>query len=446
MKIALPLCLLLFGGCLSSIAAAADSKTSSSCVGTYRLTDGRDVDVAVSDDTHYRWRMKDGTTGKLARVSGDTWSSTLGWTEREDGHRVAFTDCAGGQIKFDQVAGRMLHFDVHDTRFAVSGANLAGRLVMPPGTGKVPIVVLLHGAEHDSARDRYALQRLFPSVGIGTFVYDKRGTGESSGRYTQNFLTLANDAIAALHEARRLAGSRAGRVGYQAGSQGGWVAPLAATIEPVDFVIVSFGLAVPPIEEDRAAIALDMSRRGYGPDVLKKAMEVADATSEVLLSNFREGYDQVALVKQRYGAEPWFEFVHGNVSFFVLQKPEAELRDVGPTLFPGAPMEYDPMPVLRNLQTRQLWILGEEDIDAPSAETVKRLRALVNAGSPISVAVFPRAEHGMYEFEIAPDGTRLSTRQPAGYFDMMRDFINGDFNSGDFKGRYGSADLGGPSL
>ena len=78
---------------------------------------------------------------------------------------------------------------------------------------------------------------------IGAFVYDKRGSGGSSGRYTQKFLTLANDAIAALTEARRLAGS-----------QGGWVAPLAAKIEPVDFVVVSFGLAVSPLDEDRAAI------------------------------------------------------------------------------------------------------------------------------------------------------------------------------------------------
>src|SRR5690606_38233641 len=122
--------------------------------------------------------------------------------------------------------GMRLRFDTTETSFEVAGATIAGRLVLPEGQGAVPIVVLVHGAERDSARDYYTLQRLFPSAGIGAFVYDKRGTGGSSGRYTQNFLTLANDAIAALHEARRLAGTRAGRIGYQAGSQGGWVAPL----------------------------------------------------------------------------------------------------------------------------------------------------------------------------------------------------------------------------
>src|SRR5690606_34454026 len=222
-----------------------------------------------------------------------------------------------------------------DTRFDVQGATLAGRLVLPPGDGPVPVVVLVHGAERNSARDDYALQRLFPAAGIGAFVYDKRGTGASTGRYSHDYLTLATDAIAATREARRLAGPRAGRVGYQAGSQGGWVAPLAARIEPVDFVVVGFGLAVSPREEDREAIAFDMQRHGHGPEVMAKAMEIADATAAVLLSGFREGYDRLDAVKAKYAREPWFEDVHGNITFFLLETPAATLREQGPSLAPG---------------------------------------------------------------------------------------------------------------
>jgi hypothetical protein len=32
-------------------------------------------------------------------------------------------------------------------------------------------------------------------------------------------------------------------------------------------------------------------------------------------------------------------------------------------------------------------------------------------------------EHGIYEYEITADGKRLSTRNPDGYFAMMRNFI-----------------------
>jgi len=69
--------------------------------------------------------------------------------------------------------------------------------------------------------------------------------------------------------------------------------------------------------------------------------------------------------------------------------------------------------------------LGGQDIDAPHEETERRLRGLADEGLPIRVVVYPDAEHGMYEFELAPDGTRLSTRQPPDYFAAMRDFILG---------------------
>lgn len=425
-----------------AIAAPAPTPAPADChVGSYRLQDDRVVDIGTSDD-HLRWRLTDGTTGALTRTGGDTWTSTLGWTGRPDGHRIVFGHCADGTIRFDADRGTRIPFDVIETQFASGGVTLAGRLVLPAGTARVPIVVLVHGAEHDSARELFALQRLFPANGIGAFVYDKRGTGGSGGAYTQDYLMLANDAIAAMREARRLAGARAGRVGYQAGSQGGWVAPLAATIEPVDFVVVGFGLAVSPLEEDRSAIVLDMTRNGYGTDVVAKAMDVADATAAVLLSDFRDGYDKVAAVRAKYGNEPWFKRVHGNVTFYILEHTEAELRTQGPTLLPGVPLQYDPMPVLRNLRTPQLWVLGADDIDAPSAETARRLATLAASGMPITTAMFPNAEHGIYEYITAADGTRLSTRQPDGYFRMMCDFIR----DGRLRPAYGTATLSGAGV
>ena len=407
-------------------ATARDLAGEPNChVGTYHFARQPTVDVGPNEPGKLRWRRTDGTTGELTRSSHGDWTSTRGWTDRPDGIHVTFGRCGSDGVLFDGMQGMRVAFDVTETQFAVEDAVLAGRLVMPKGTGRVPVVVLVHGSEHDSAREDYALQRQFPATGIGTFVYDKRGTGGSTGGYTQDYLVLANDDIAALREAKRLAGERTGRVGYQGGSQGGWVAPLAALIEPVDFVVVGFGLAISPLQEDRAAIALDVTRHGFGVDVMAKAMQIADASAMILDSNFQDGYDKLAAVRARYQSEPWFHDIHGDVTWILLEKSPQELRVAGPKLFAGVPLHYDPMPVLRNLSVPQLWILGEDDVDAPSAETARRLRALTADGHPISVAVFPHAEHGIYEYETAADGSRLSTRQPDGYFRLMQDFILG---------------------
>lgn len=420
--------LLALGG-VASVGAqvpASDPVQSAPCeVGSYLMADGTSLDIAPGAPGQLRWRRLDGRTGALSPQGKGRWTSTLGWTGRPDGHRVTFSDCEQGELRFDNIAGQRQPLIQVDTRFQGSGAELAGRLTLPPGETRVPIVVLVHGAEHSSALEDYALQRQFAGAGIGVFAYDKRGTGTSGGRYSQNYLILATDAVLAMREARRLAGARAGRVGYQGGSQGGWVAPLAAQIEPVDFVIVSFGLAVSALDEDREAIAFDMERAGFGPEIKAKAMEVADATAMIVESNFTEGYEQLEAVKRKYGRESWFKSVRGNFTAYLLAETPETIRKQGPLLLEGLPAQYDPMPVLTNLDVPQLWILGGQDRDAPPAETLRRLATLRSAGRPITTAVFPDADHGMYEFETLADGERLSTRQPVGYFPLMRDFIIG---------------------
>lgn len=412
--------------------AAPEDSTGACQVGAYQLADGSKLDVGATSEKHLRWRKEDGTTGLLTDDGKGIWTSSLGWTDRADGKRVAF-DCTKGSADFAGISGKRIPLQVTDVTFQGTGVKLAGRLVMPEGDARVPIVVLIHGSEDSSALETYPLQRQLPANGIGVFVYDKRGTGKSGGSYTQNFLLLADDAVAAVAEAKQLAGARAGRIGYQGGSEGGWIAPLAAKISPVDFVIVGFGLAVSPLDEDREAIEYDMQSQGYGPDVMAKAMQIADATAAIMLSNFRTGYDQLDKLKAQYGKEPWFKHVHGDITWALLAWPTEDLKQKGPVLFEGVPLQHDPMPILRNLDTPQLWILGAEDEDAPSAETSKRLQGLQKSGRAITLAVFPRAEHGIYEYETSASGERLDTRNPDGYFGMMRDFIlNGRIGDGSY--------------
>jgi hypothetical protein len=99
------------------------------------------------------------------------------------------------------------------------------------------------------------------------------------------------------------------------------------------------------------------------------------------------------------------------------------------------------MPVLRVVKAPQLWILGEDDLDAPSAETGRRIRSLAAHGRPITLAMFPHAEHGLTEYERAPSGERISTRYAPGYFAMLRDFMR----DGRLAGAYGAAAITRPA-
>ena len=434
MKFSLLLCSLLLA--LPSFALA--DATPDCHEGSYRLADGSAVDIAQSVGDTLRWRRFDGTTGALHKQADGSWSGTAGWTGREDGVRVSFSDCQAGGIDFARVKGRRIAFDVQDVTFQSGGVTLVGRLVMPQGSGKVPVVVLVHGSEPDSAIASYSLQRMFPAEGIGAFVYDKRGTGKSGGTYTQDFSTLADDVVAAVTEARHLAGARLGRIGLQAGSEGGWVAPMAANRTPVDFVIVCFGLAVNVMQEDQESVELQMREKGYPRQVIDQALEVARAAEGLFASDFTTGFEEFDRVKAKYGKEPWYKDVQGDFTWLILSHSDDELRGMAKAFDWHTPLYYDGMATLRADKTPQLWILGGEDYDAPSAETSMRIKSLIGEGLPFTLALYPQAEHGMTLFETdKKSGERLSTRYAPGYFAMMRDFVL----LGRVPGTYGDAEL-----
>jgi uncharacterized protein len=421
----------------ASIAGTEPVKRDLACaVGYYRLPGGAGVDVGYAGEDELRWRRTDGTSGLLTPSGEHAWTSTLGWTARADGVRVDTQACAQGEIRFAAKVARRVQFALTETHFESGRTRLAGRLVLPSGTSQVPVIVLVHGSEDTSALRFYALQRLLPAMGVGVFVYDKRGTGASSGVFTHDLHQLADDAAAALSEARRLSGRRLGRIGFYGTSQGGWTAPRAATLTAADFVIVGYGLAIKPIDQDREALALDMTRHGFGPEETTKALEIGSAAEKILRSGFQSGYQELAEVRKTYRDEPWLPYVRGNVTRLMIEIPEATLRQIGPTVFNGVRPDYDPMPVLGTLKTPQLWILGGQDIDAPHAETFRRLRKLQADGRPVSIAVYPDTGHGLYEFEQI-GSERMSTRQPASLLNLLADFAR----TGRVKAAYEAANI-----
>lgn len=413
-----------------ALAGPALARAAECFVGAYRLPDAS-IDVGPSDGG-LRWRHVDGRSGKLVATGDGGWKSLEGWTDREDGHRIAFSGCGGDAVmEFDGIAAPRLALQMRETTFAGDGGTrLAGRLVLPAGSAKVPLVVLVHGAEHDSARTWDFMQRQLPAEGVAAFVYDKRGTGDSGGSYTQDYSVLANDAVAAMREAKRMAGDRVVRAGFRGGSQGGWVAPLAATRTPVDFVIVGYGLAVNALQEDREATILQMQLKGYPSDIIDSALEITDAAAVVVDSDGERGIPEFDAVRMKYRDQPWYKDVYGNFTHVILPYMGDDLRRIGQQYKWGTPWHYDPMPVLRGLRTPQLWELGDADIDAPMGETFHRLRTLAQEGAPITIAVFPGGEHGMTTFETGADGTRTSLRYAEGYTRMTVDFARGRLGEG----------------
>ena len=383
-------------------------------VGLYRSASGAEqVAISSSAPGQFRYTFVDGRRGSLGSL----------------------LRCENGTIRSDNGEWSAIPLKLTESNFSSHGQQLEGVLIEPVTPGPHPLVVMVHGSERTSPR-LGSYPYIFAAQGIAVFAYDKRGTGRSEGEYTQNFELLADDAAVAMREARRLAVGRFSRAGFFGGSQGGWIAPLAATRSPADFVAVGFGLMASPLEEDRSQVLTEMREQGYGAADQALAGELADAAGALVASHFTTGFERLAEIRQRASAKPWFGRIKGEFTGDVARADEADLRRVGRAIYDNVELiwDYDALPVIERVRAPQLWILAEKDREAPPETTLERLAVARNAGAKLAIYSFPDTDHGMVEFTQDAKGERTVTRVTEGYFRLLGDWIKGRV-----EGTYGRA-------
>ena len=307
------------------------------------------------------------------------------------------------------------------TRFTSDGITLHGKLVLPAAGSAKSLAVWIGGSNNNPSTDDSVWPYELARRGVAVFVYDKRGTGASAGSLSSDFHARARDTAAAVNEARRLApGIR--RVGVIGGSQGGWVAPITATLVPLDFVIAAFAMAEGPIAQDQALVAQQLRDAGFDTAVQRQAQVLTAITERIVRSNMRDGLDELEAFKSQAAGAPWLGAIQPRSYTGLFLKFSAEdIRTHGPAFAQGLNFDHEPRSVIEAITPRQLWLLGGNDRQAPNAGTQLILRQLQQRRRDIAVVVFPKAGHGLVESVNSADG--MTTAYSARLFDLSADWI-----------------------
>lgn len=252
---------------------------------------------------------------------------------------------------------------MHEVRVGVEGVTLVGTY-SPAGS---TAIVAVHGAG-EGTRDWYLyrhLHDLLPPAGVGVLTFDRRGEGDSGGAVSRGrFAQQADDVLA-------FAGSiDADRVGLWGISQGGWVAPLAASrSERVSFLVLLASVGVTPAEQMRYATSEQLRRAGFGDETVDRALRLRARAERWI----RDGDDTTGLQAEIDAAarEPWWELV-----FLPDTLPSgAEAEVIRAEL--AAEMFFAPEPIFSEVRVPTLLFYGDDDAWAPvgaSTETWRRAR------------------------------------------------------------------------
>lgn len=209
-----------------------------------------------------------------------------------------------------------------------------------PGA-KRPGIVLVHGSGNAVRAQLTQEAEAFARAGIVTLIHDKRTDYSRSHR---DYSDLANDALAGVQVLRGLPDVDPAKVGLWGLSEGGWVAPLAASRSAdVAFLITIGGSGLSPARTQAWNLNNRLSRNGVAP-----------ATARGLVGagmGMAVGLDQF---------------------------PEAG---------------HDPVEALREVRQPVLAIWGELDMLVPPRESAEVFARELTASPSVTIKILPRGGH-----------------------------------------------------
>lgn len=409
--------------------------------GAYVLDDGLFVFIAPREGSVLRFRTMAGESGALWPAGEHRFAGGKGWAEREpDYNRFTFEMNEQGRpvaLKWEQTGleprrASIVELPEQIATFASGDLTLRAKLVMPATPCPCPSVVVVHGSEDYSAVDYYGEPYLYAANGFATLVFDKRGTGESTGKYSQNFRVLAGDVLAAVKWLRDQPGIDADRVHLAGFSQGGWIAPLAAARDAnIKSVLIGYGPMVPVTGEDRWGYVYALRQKGFGDDAIAKADRINDVISDIF-DRGANRWDELATMLDESRDESWFAAVRGSDSVLgELSGTKMPLWMVRLYMWwkfgrenpPFIDRLYDPVPTLAALQSPSYWIFGGADSSMPTDWTIEQLEKLQKRGKPIDYLIYPDADHGILRFETDQDGSRQVIGYEPDYFRRQIDWL-----------------------
>lgn len=226
--------------------------------------------------------------------------------------------------------------------------TLNGTVLIPNQSGPRPAIVLVHGSGEGKQEKLKKEADVFVKAGFITLIYDKRTKGYSKTK--RSYSLLAKDALAAVSLLQSRSDVNRKKVGLWGLSEGGWVAPLAASkSDQVAFVITIGGAGIKPIQQQTWYLENRMDHQGV-------------KSQSMIQSVIRNGAG--------------FAISAG--------------------MFPEA--NYDPIPVLKNLKQPLLALWGSKDRLVPPLESSLVMNKYLksNGDHPYTLQFIEGADHGGY--------------------------------------------------
>lgn len=305
---------------------------------------------------------------------------------------------------------RKLPMGLEHVTFDNKGITLGGNLFLPPGKGPFGAVVFVSGSG-DLHRQIGPIATFFLQHGIAVLSYDKRGVGQSEGKWREaSFEIMAGDALAGVQLLRSRKEIDRKKIGIVGSSEGGWIAPIVAAKSPdVSFMILRAGPGQTNLETSLHELQNDLGVTGIEQAHIDRAIAHRKRINEFL----RSGKTHKAMVEaliEPIKNEDWYKSIYGFSTPLSGWRWGFFSRNAG----------IDPPKIVEELSIPILWFLGEKDQNVDTKASIPRIKAAFDKspGEDETLIVIPKVAHSF----TVEDKSGKRVLSP-GFFDVMEQWL-----------------------
>lgn len=271
------------------------------------------------------------------------------------------------------------------------GEVLKGTIVFPNSAPPYNGMVLTHGSGPDTRETGAYISKAHLAVenGLAVLIYDKRGAGESSGPPWANLSRLTEDALGMVEKLRSHRDIRQEKVGIGGSSQGAWIAPKVAYLDPsIAFVFTVATPGISPAEQNVYSLETRIES--------KKDQYFAKKALRTLYEYYRTN-DTIVRDQAIRMINDSSHNLKNNKTFRNFTFTNGETPQDADLEFWSKAMFDDPLIWWREIKVPVASFSGEDDNNVPSILSNLLIKASLESAdnSNFELHIFPNAGHGL---------------------------------------------------